>query len=664
MAHEPGDREVDRPDLSTEEPHNKRIRIEPDDGMEAMFVGLAETFMSQKASLIQKRAQDKELSWDEIPSKDRPTFWDAMKAHWKEWLDFGSVEILSKGETDRVRRTTDRRRILKSRWALRDKSASSRTAQNRLALKAKARLCIGGHNCPDAQSGQLKTDAPTVQRTSVLVFLQVAANLGWLPSLATGDISSAFLQGKPRNVADPIYMEQPRGHKLPGVEDASCLIKVVKGVFGLPDAPRAWWEEFSGTLLKEFGMEKHSLDQAFFVKRRESRLQLMILVHVDDILVAHDGSSEMLDLVAKLRKRYPFGDWKVAADGPLTYTGKVIEVVTNDGKQEALVHQKPFIQGRLEPMALEKKGRELEDLVSVTETSEFKSMCGSLAWIAGLTRPDIAHTVNMLQKRQCAPRYRDCKRAIDLIKEIKASEDVAIRIRPIHGEPCVVAWTDSALYNSYDETGIKDDAQLRVLEKQLVRSQHGVLVALVAKEALDSTKAAVVSPLDWVSHASRRVVTSTFAAETGAAIEAVGRAVYVRAMLAEIMHGKVKGPHEWSEDQVPMRIMTDCKSLYDNIAKDCSLCDDRNTALYIASLRQQVSAGPQRDMRLAGMSWVPSRHQLADGLTKAGLSDTLRNVLRTGTALFHEESAQALKRKAVMHSMTDGSSDGSATSEW
>ena len=121
-----------------------------------------------------------------------------MKAHWGEWTDYGSVQILSRAESDMVRNNVKKERVFKSRWALRDKNASARSEKNPLPLKAEARLVIGGHNRPDGLSGRLKTDLPTVQCTSVLVMLQIAVNNDWLVTLAAGDVSSALSQRKPR----------------------------------------------------------------------------------------------------------------------------------------------------------------------------------------------------------------------------------------------------------------------------------------------------------------------------------------------------------------------------------------------------------------------------------------------------------------------------------
>ena len=166
------------------------------------FVTLAEESLAYQAgdeeavkSLREKRAKDKELSWSDIAAGDRPAFEGAMEKHWNEWLDFKSVKVLTPAETKDVRATVSKKRILKSRWALRDKNAGARTPATPLELKPKARLCIGGQNCPDAASGVLKLDAPTVQRTTARAFLQSVVQLGWVRQLANGDIISAFFQG-------------------------------------------------------------------------------------------------------------------------------------------------------------------------------------------------------------------------------------------------------------------------------------------------------------------------------------------------------------------------------------------------------------------------------------------------------------------------------------
>jgi len=650
----PGDE--DMPDLCVSDDENDVLAVSDGEGSDEEDMARVAFFAKGHSrldpnSIRGKRALDKEMGWSEVPESDRPTFQKAMADHWAEWLKFEAVRPLSMKETEEVRRTARRDRILRSRFALRDKNASARSTVNPLPLKAKARLVIAGQDCPDAQAGLLKTDAPTVQRTAVLILLQIAASLHWLPSLVVGDISSAFLQGRAREVGDPIYMEQPRGYQLPGTETGACLIRILKGVFGLPDAPRAWWVELSRTLREEFEFVPTQLDQAFFAWRPEGKLRMLLVVHVDDVMIVHDGSPQAKAHLARFETRYPFGDWQEGIKGPVTYTGKTIEIRRQGDDYEAFVHQEDFALGRLEPMVVEKRGRTLDDVGTAHEAAEFKSMCGSLCWLAGLSRPDIAQETNMLQKRQAAPRLRDCVRAVELIRKVQDTAKTGIRIRPISGRMVVACWHDSGLYNSYDEAGVTTDEELTRLEKGAVRSQHGALIGIVSEGALDTAAPVDVSIVDWLSHASRRVVRSTFAAETGGALEGLGRAMYVRAMMADVLNGPEKHAHEWAEVDMPLRLITDCKSLYDHVCRECALCDDRHTALYLSALREEVSAGPQRDRGRAGMLWVPSRHQLADALTKGGLGDLLRTIMTRGTCYLHELSAQELKRQSDQEKM-------------
>eukprot|EP00971_Amphidinium_carterae_P156906 3110548-Amphidinium_carterae.1 len=177
---------------------------------------------------------DKELLWSEIPPENQRLFTEAHRKEWQQWLDTKCVRILPQAESEAVRRSVARERILPSDMKYRDKNASFRTPQNPLPAKAKARLCVAGQHEPDAKKGLSKTDAPTVQRASLMAFLQLATSLDWLLTLRCGDITGAFLQGESRDDKQPLYMTVPR-QGLPGVED-SQLLQIVKSVYGLPQA--------------------------------------------------------------------------------------------------------------------------------------------------------------------------------------------------------------------------------------------------------------------------------------------------------------------------------------------------------------------------------------------------------------------------------------------
>ena len=87
---------------------------------------------------------------------------------------------------------------------------------------------------------------------------------------------------------------------------------------------------------------------------------------------------------------------------------------------------------------------------------------------------------------------------------------------------------------------------------------------------------------------SERTILSTFGTEASACRDALDLAEYTRAMLCEVLIGERVLPDESSEEHLPIGLITDCKSLFDCLAKDASVLEERGTALTVASLREKV----------------------------------------------------------------------------
>ena len=104
-------------------------------------------------------------------------------------------------------------------------------------MKAKARLCLQGHLCPDSETGKLQVDSPTIERVSTMIFLHLVVSFGWTKNWCIGDISNAFLQGAPLERTEVMYMRQPK-QGLSGLVPGQIL-KLLKPVYGRQDAPRA-----------------------------------------------------------------------------------------------------------------------------------------------------------------------------------------------------------------------------------------------------------------------------------------------------------------------------------------------------------------------------------------------------------------------------------------
>ena len=592
---------------------------------------------------LQKKLLDREIPYRQLPTKDLELYHEAEIREWKDWVKNECVEIVPPEQAEEIRKTTDANRIIRIRYVYRDKNASVRTPQMPLPVKAKARLCAQASKEPLAASGALKLDSPTVQRIGIMIFLQTTVNLGWTTHWKKGDISSAFLQGKGRDSSKgDLYLEPPRDRPLVGVVLGS-LLKVIKSVYGLPDAPRAWWEEVTA-FLRELGFQHSRMDVAYLVHYLEDgSLDAQIILHVDDMMISTNGSQSAEAMVEALHRKYPFGEWLEVKDCPkgVTYTGRTIKLV---GK-EVHLDQTDFINGRMDEVPVTKtKGRADSDLCSPLEKAEYRSACGNLHWVTSQSRVDRAIDTSRAQKRQNGPTYGELKSLAKTVKEVKASADLCLRILPIDN-PVLGVWTDSSLYGSTGEL-IDADSDLEGYDKHLLHSQGGAFLAVLDGSLLDNMGDVPFSIADWRTRAGKRVFHSTFASEGGAAAEAMGMARYYRAYYCDIMLGHTNSVEvtEFGEDHLRVILFTDCKSLYDNLRKDGSVPEDKWTAVTVAALRQYVSAGAERNTSKSECRWLASRWQLADTLTKQGISSSLVPRLQSASTRLHELSLSALKR--------------------
>ena len=88
-------------------------------------------------------------------------------------------------------------------------------------------------------------------------------------------------------------------------------------------------------------------------------------------------------------------------------------------------------------------------------------------------------------------------------------------------------------------------------------------------------------------------------------------------------------------DLVSMVLVTDCKSIYDTVHKDGQHISDKSSVIQAVLLRQILTT---RDTPgKTRLLWVPTRHQLADGLTKGGRAKEPREQFRCGV-VFREEA--------------------------
>nr|GEY03569.1 putative ribonuclease H-like domain-containing protein [Tanacetum cinerariifolium] len=108
------------------------------------------------------------------------------------------------------------------------------------------------------------------------------------------DVKSAFLYG---TIEKEVYVCQ-----LPGFEDPKNpdkVYKVVKALYELHQAPRAWYETLA-TYLLENGFQRGIIDQTLFVKKQQKNI-LLVQIYVDDIIFGATNKA-LCQLFEKLMK--------------------------------------------------------------------------------------------------------------------------------------------------------------------------------------------------------------------------------------------------------------------------------------------------------------------------------------------------------------------------
>ena len=148
-------------------------------------------------------------------------------------------------------------------------------------LIAKSRIVTPGDVDPDGEitveDGGLRTDAPTCPQMAFHLLLSYTVRRKW--KLGTFDCKTAFLTGKGHD--RDIYCYPPK-EGLPGVEPGS-LLKIVKGAYGLREAPRLWYLRAKEVLMQAGFEEMQTAKACFLLRDPKTRITNgMLVLHVDD----------------------------------------------------------------------------------------------------------------------------------------------------------------------------------------------------------------------------------------------------------------------------------------------------------------------------------------------------------------------------------------------
>ena len=397
-------------------------------------------------------AQSKELRWSEMSEETRDKFRVAAKEQWDKWLENEAVKVLSLEESEGIYQELQRKgeleRILQPRFVLTDKNAALRTPTNDLPLKANARLVVQGFRDLANLQGELRKDAPTASRIGQHILCCVSAfYVKW--RLWSCDVRAAFLKGDPY-MCRQLFLTCTDPKKGPTIPlGRKILARVLKGVFGLADAPREWYLRLHRELKEEKWM-RSQIDMALWWLRDEAgTLHGVLCAHVDDLLVTGDEMATAS--IERLGKSLGFGS---VEESPFTWCGKVFEKNKQSG--EVTISMETYHQQLTTVQMNRERRKEPSSALNPAEVRKLKGLLGSLQWLVAQVRFDLAFGVSSLQSEK--PTVGTMLRANKLAIEAKKHFDFKLTFKGINPATAgVIVVTDAALGN-VDKDGCTERA--------------------------------------------------------------------------------------------------------------------------------------------------------------------------------------------------------------
>ncbi|GKD44041.1 putative ribonuclease H-like domain-containing protein, partial [Tanacetum coccineum] len=154
----------------------------------------------------------------------------------------------------------NRKKAIRTKWVFRNKKD-----ERGIVIRNKARLVAQGHRQEEGIDYE-EVFVPVARIEAIRLFLAYASVMGFL--VYQIDAKSAFLYG---TIEEEVYVTQPPGFKDPDHPDK--LYKVVKALYGLYQAPRAWYETMDNYLLGS-GFKRGKIDQTLFIKKQKRDILL------------------------------------------------------------------------------------------------------------------------------------------------------------------------------------------------------------------------------------------------------------------------------------------------------------------------------------------------------------------------------------------------------
>ena len=323
--------------------------------------------------------------------------------HWKKAMD-EEMSSHQKNGTWKLVDLPQNARAIAGKWVFKRK-----TNANGEIIRHKARFVAKGFAQRHGRD-YYETFSPVVRHATIRYLLALAVKKRM--KIHQMDAETAFLQG---DLHEDVYMRQA-----PAYDDQSGRVyHLKKAIYGLKQASRMWNIKLNNVLIT-FGFKRSKTDPCVYRKG-----DMLIAVYVDDFLIFYHQKVDLEELRKMLHQNFNMKDIGLARS--------CLGITITQGADFIQIDQSHYVKEVLDRFGMTNcksapTPSDVNQKLSVTMWTEenslvgkvpYQELIGSLLYLSGATRPDIAFAVNDLSRfndKHSEPHWKALKRVVRYLK--------------------------------------------------------------------------------------------------------------------------------------------------------------------------------------------------------------------------------------------------------
>ena len=359
-------------------------------------------------------------------------------AYWRAAIQAELDSLRRNGTFGPPQNLPEGKKAVTSKWVFKRKMKQDGTLD-----KYKARLVARGYT-QRAGTDYEDVFAPVVGIKGLRILLSIATSC--LMQILTIDVSSAYLYAE---LDKEVYLSCPEGF------DSNCqgkVVKLIKGLYGLKQSGKLWYEELKGTLERILGF-KQCLNEPGIYFKRANETNIFISVYVDDIIIASNKKEDINSFITGISKFY-----KISIGNERKLEILNMKLTYSIGK-ELRISQSKYIKDIVKEWKMEEAKCEdlpLPEGFIILENSEklvevpYLELIGKLGYLAKSSRPDIAFSYSYLARychRVTESAWNGAKRVLRYLKRTE-EKDLTYKSEGKMTEKVISAYADAAFANN------------------------------------------------------------------------------------------------------------------------------------------------------------------------------------------------------------------------